>query len=109
MKKSVMRKWVKALRSGKYKQAQGALQTRDGYCCLGVLCDISKISYFTAGYYLKDHEFPPAEVQEYAGLQTKNGYFTKSNGNTETLSVLNDGGHSFKYIARIIERFYKLL
>lgn len=29
-------KWIEALRSGKYKQANGYLQTKDGYCCLGV-------------------------------------------------------------------------
>lgn len=33
--------WIKALRSGKYEQGVGYLQTLDGkYCCLGVLCDI---------------------------------------------------------------------
>ena len=32
--------WVAALRSGDYPQGQGALKTADGYCCLGVLCDI---------------------------------------------------------------------
>ena len=31
-------KWVKALRSGKYKQTREALQDKDGYCCLGVAC-----------------------------------------------------------------------
>jgi hypothetical protein len=35
------KKWVKALRSGKYKQTSGRL-VRDGkYCCLGVACDVS--------------------------------------------------------------------
>ena len=34
------RKWVDALRSGKYQQGFGALKTKaGGYCCLGVLCD----------------------------------------------------------------------
>lgn len=35
-------KWVAALRSGKYKQATGTLNDcGGGYCCLGVLLDIS--------------------------------------------------------------------
>jgi hypothetical protein len=34
------RKWIAALRSGEYRQAQNGLRTSDGYCCLGVLCDI---------------------------------------------------------------------
>lgn len=34
-------KWVIALRSGKYKQTFGALRDSNGYCCLGVACQIS--------------------------------------------------------------------
>ena len=34
------KRWCKALRSGKYPQAQGCLRTDDGFCCLGVGCDI---------------------------------------------------------------------
>ena len=35
------RRWVAALRSGKYRQGQGGLRTGDRYCCLGVLCDLA--------------------------------------------------------------------
>jgi hypothetical protein len=36
------KKWVEALRSGKYKQGQQRLRTTDDcYCCLGVLCDVA--------------------------------------------------------------------
>jgi len=37
MPKELKQRWVDALRSGKYKQAQGALKKDGGYCCLGVL------------------------------------------------------------------------
>lgn len=38
MKKEHAIKWIKALRSGKYKQGDtGYLCINDGYCCLGVL------------------------------------------------------------------------
>ncbi len=41
MNKTIKAKWVKALLSGKYKQARGTLKNRAGaMCCLGVLCDI---------------------------------------------------------------------
>jgi hypothetical protein len=33
-------KWVKALRSGRYKQTPGQLHDSGGYCCLGVLATI---------------------------------------------------------------------
>lgn len=41
MDKAIKTKWVKALRSGKYKQARGILKNSRGeMCCLGVLADI---------------------------------------------------------------------
>jgi len=43
MNKELIRQWVEALRSGKYTQGRKALRNIDNtYCCLGVLCDISK-------------------------------------------------------------------
>jgi hypothetical protein len=38
--KQFKRKWVAALRSGKFKQAQESLYNDGGYCCLGVACVI---------------------------------------------------------------------
>lgn len=38
--KKDIQKWIDALRSGLYKQGRGHLQTKKGYCCLGVACDI---------------------------------------------------------------------
>ena len=44
MKKEIAKKWVKALRSGKYKQGKRALkvETKNNvrHCCLGVLCEL---------------------------------------------------------------------
>lgn len=39
VKKSEIQKWIDALRSGKYAQGCYQLQTKDGYCCLGVACE----------------------------------------------------------------------
>jgi hypothetical protein len=42
MQKTIKKQWVKALRSGKYEQAQERLLDDNGkMCCLGVLCDIA--------------------------------------------------------------------
>lgn len=38
-KKSI-KVWCEALRSGKYRQGIGSLQSEEGYCCLGVACYI---------------------------------------------------------------------
>lgn len=46
MRKLVAKKWVDALRSGKYKQGFGLLKQIDAdthnvkHCCLGVLCEV---------------------------------------------------------------------
>lgn len=49
LSKKAKRKWLNALRSGKYKQGTGSLltqfidddgQKRKDYCCLGVACSI---------------------------------------------------------------------
>ncbi len=38
-------RWVNELKSGDYDQDQSYLKTDDGYCCLGVLCDIEGIEW----------------------------------------------------------------
>lgn len=45
MKKEIAKKWVRALRSKKYRQAKGVLKTKTksgavSHCCLGVLCEL---------------------------------------------------------------------
>lgn len=52
MPKEMLEKWLAALRSGKYKQATGALEKDGGYCCLGVLqmCVDGKVEmYYASG------------------------------------------------------------
>ena len=41
MKEEVAKAWVEALRSGRYQQGHNSLKNVTGFCCLGVLCDIS--------------------------------------------------------------------
>lgn len=36
-----IRKWVDALRSGKYQQTTGKLSDGQAYCCLGVACEVA--------------------------------------------------------------------
>lgn len=43
MNKTIKRMWLKALRSGKYKQIQQQLGNNQGHCCLGVLCEVMKL------------------------------------------------------------------
>lgn len=43
MKTEWKKKWLKALRSGEYKQGKNYLRKGDEFCCIGVLCDITGV------------------------------------------------------------------
>ena len=46
-------RWIEALESGKYPKTQGMLRNDDGYCCLGVVCDVADPNLWQqhAGFY----------------------------------------------------------
>lgn len=111
MKPSVKRRWVKALRSGKYKQSDGQLcyTENDGsksYCCLGVLCDIYNKDLWD-GYdaFLGEESFLPDEVKKWAGLDERDPVLSERSTITDgTAANFNDAGRTFKQIATLIER-----
>lgn len=41
MKPEIKKRWIEALRSGKYNQGRGYLCKDDSFCCLGVLCELA--------------------------------------------------------------------
>lgn len=41
MNPEIKSEWVAALRSGDYKQTKDVLSDGQGFCCLGVLCDLA--------------------------------------------------------------------
>lgn len=52
MKKELKERWIEALLSKKYRQGKNKLRsTSNDYCCLGVLCDISRL-----GHWVKHHD-----------------------------------------------------
>jgi hypothetical protein len=110
IKKSIKKKWIKALRSGKYEQGQTMLCDDDGkYCCLGVLAQIvdpdRKTWNGSQGYFgtVDDHGEPfitRADHNEQARLL--GGCLPPGKG--MHLTERNDDGASFKKIAWIIEK-----
>lgn len=101
------RKWIAALRSGGYVQDHESLKTDDGYCCLGVACDIA-----------------PPEVGEWTdiGFLTYGVRGLTSTSNTSLSYVMlewlgmdvsfelellaaNDEGETFDTIADLIEEY----
>ena len=41
MDQNLKRKWIEALRSGKYRQGYDRLHRGQTFCCLGVLCEVA--------------------------------------------------------------------
>ena len=110
MKKSYALKWIKALRSGKFKQTTGHLKDDLGHCCLGVLCTLTpyKNNYTKMGSNLDSsliNETLPQAVMKETGIHDSVGGLP----NGVCLSKLNDDGQSFEEIADIIERNWKIL
>jgi hypothetical protein len=106
MNKIVKKKWLKALRSGEYKQGGGRLRSGNKYCCLGVLCDLTpEVKWVTnivdasARYLVESGTqqvfgFLPVDLREKLGI---------SPDEQKELSLLNDNGYTFEEIANVIE------
>lgn len=121
MKRSIARKWAQALESGDYKQTVGELRNKDGFCCLGVLCNIHaqehpKIAALeTDPYsYLGEATELPFEVREWVGMNSDSGKFPrgliKEVPSADCLIDLNDDAEwNFKQIAKVIRKHWKEL
>lgn len=115
MKPVIKRMWVKALRSGQYKQTTQQLRDDDKFCCLGVLCDLHAKAtgkskwdgsvFQTRAYH--DSMEVPKPVQRWAGLRDCNPSVQGRRVHGElctSLAELNDNGYGFKRIATVIEK-----
>lgn len=110
----IQKKWVEALRSGKYKQANGYLRdNEDCFCCLGVACDVLGLEPVLDGnlyLYNNDDQALDEKIFVKLGLFGSTG---DPNGKLEwneeedeffaPLSELNDCGSSFNEIADLLE------
>lgn len=78
----VRRRWIRALRSGKYKRADGELRVVDdrgkilGHCCLGVLCDLLDPKGWDSGEaaHRDRHGFPDHDLRKIAQLDDRAMY-----------------------------------
>lgn len=102
------KKWVEALRSGEFKQVKGRLKTVDGYCCLGVVCELAIKAGVPVGVgaigllptFEGETARLPKGVRDWIGLRDAYGSY---DGDSTSLSHENDHGKSFAEIADIIE------
>ena len=117
MNTQIKQQWVTALRSGEYTQARWNLQTEQGFCCLGVLCDLYAKETGTEWevstteddepftyYYFDDHSnHLPEYVMKWADLESTSPSVKFAEGQLKELAILNDQGSTFEEIAQLIE------
>ena len=110
MKRGALNKWLKALRSKKYKPTSGALKDSKGHCALGVLCDISEVGEWktqkdsTRMKYLGQDKYLPKEVEKWAGMSRQ-----EAGDVMAFLIAYNDIKKlSFEEIAKLLENSYKI-
>ncbi len=120
MNPEIKDKWLKALRSGEYKQAFAVLKSTDGFCCLGVLCDIylkeksqkwQHKPFCPDGFFIEECSASlPHKIMEWSGIESSLAHYIVDRCNPErttiSLSNLNDNGVGFKEIADTIERHF---
>lgn len=101
MNQEIKTKWLEALRSGRYTQTKGVLRNSEGYCCIGVLCDIVDPDKWLGA----DEETTRAWGDEltYGNLPLKIQEELGVLEHCDLLPSLNDKGTSFADIADIIE------
>ena len=105
------KRWLEALRSGEYRQTRGYLHTANGFCCLGVGCQLFKPDDIEAveaeGYGVQTFKYDqniaagPNFVVEALGLYGDLG--NRNDGIGPSLAGLNDDGIPFDEIADVIE------
>jgi hypothetical protein len=133
MNPEIKQKWLNALRSGEYPQGRNSLRNGNGFCCLGVLCDIySKETNKSWTRYDADRgevyvpfdelrdkvedlydylhmdeepELLPQSVMNWAGLESGSPEVEVDIGPLKReLATLNDEGETFDTIADLIEK-----
>lgn len=109
-------KWVTALESGEFEQAQHVLRETDAFCCLGVACEIYRLETgrgewkflpvpnanyngltFLPNPLESQRSVLPPTVQAWLGLGNEKGTFEGG-----CLSEENDRGATFSEIAELI-------
>jgi hypothetical protein len=115
MNSQIKQQWITALRSNEYEQTTTYLRTTEGFCCLGVLCDLYAKEHKDVDWdvdgddygFLDEIQILPLKVMQWAGLSHTDPHYVVADEETGerniTLSMVNDEGSSFEDIAQLIE------
>lgn len=115
-----IRLWAEALESGRYPQSGRRLRDENGYCCLGVACEVFRLE--TGEGKWTDEDVPllafdagdeprsaylPAQVYRWLGLQEDNPKLVLPSGNGTDCVTANDMLRmDFTAIAAALRRTY---
>lgn len=118
MNKDIKAKWLRALRSGRYRQTKNRLTDGKGFCCLGVLCNLHALEtgstwqqreggpiwYGGAEGFGGSCQALPRGVRQWAGLIESNPTIPRQRDGCESLAEVNDCSDDFKRVARLIAK-----
>jgi hypothetical protein len=102
--------WIEALRSGKFEQTKERLQDKDGYCCLGVACEVlipehEKVRRVGGNNYLSG-ALPSAQPGAPGWLKVISFDIAKHTDKIELAEINDTDELSFDEIADILESTY---
>lgn len=103
MDQELKAKWVKALRSGDYKQTQDFLRDEDGFCCLGVLCDVAGAVWEDGTPRIDGISVKHGGRVEFLSAEFSWGVRLRAE-DQKRLAGMNDAGSPFSEIADYIEQ-----
>lgn len=128
MRREFAEAWVKALRSGKYKQGVGKLFDGELHCCLGVACEVAGLTpvpstdfgeFYVTGIHAygldgEQNHLPrevSAMIDSYGdcGRRRDNKAICINGKCFRSLIHANDGGVTFEDISDYIENNWEML
>lgn len=117
--KENIKKWVDALRSGKYRQGSGKLYNGSTFCCLGVACEValengvplvkapSKRVNSTPCYEYDGAAYSlPKSVQNWLGLDQTCPTIVKNGERKDAIQMNDEDQQPFSVIAACIQGTY---
>lgn len=117
---------VEALESDQYSQSQELLRDDDGFCCLGVICDLTDpFGWSQLLTFAGQNQFLPHHIAEHWGMNSIRGHFKLSREDNLALDIpkmafsddlntslaqLNDSyGLTFREIAKVIRSHHRTI
>jgi hypothetical protein len=111
-----LHKWAKALESGEYQQTTSTLRDENGYCCLGVACEVAlkngvkmhvEMGEDSWRYDTEEASLPKA-VQEWLGVDNSDPLLNFDGEEITAISANDLVDKNFTEIARAIRRTYDI-